>query len=192
MKHATDCTLASQPSKSRYSPIVDAISGKRDFRKTTENRSKIGPSAHFDAAARRFRDFSRFRRRLGVDFAGPGAARDFPGRRFGSPENPQGAPGLPRGVLGTLPGRPGNAPRCSRDASGAPLVPRGRFLIDFGCPGRLPGAIFGRFSDRFWRHSRIVLARESLAFRADFCNWWTNHKDRLTVRLTRRLTRWTA
>jgi len=50
MPHATDCTLASQPSKSRYSPIVDAILGKRDFRKTTENRPKIDPSEHSDAA----------------------------------------------------------------------------------------------------------------------------------------------
>ena len=117
MPRATDCTLASQPSKSRYSPIVDAISGKRDFRNTTENRSKIGPSAHFDATARQFRDFSAFGRDLGSILLAPG-------RRFGSPQNPKGAPGLPRGTLGTLPGRPGNAPRCSRDASGAPLVPR--------------------------------------------------------------------
>ena len=64
---------------------------------------------------------------------------------FGSLMNPRGTPGLPRGTLGTLPGHAGDAPRHSRDDSGAPWVPRGRFLVNFGCPGRLPGAIFGRF-----------------------------------------------
>ena len=88
MRHATDCTLASRPSKSRYSPIVDAISGKRDFRKTTENRSKIDPSALSDAAERRFRVFFAFASHFGAILLAPGRLGTLLGAPFGSPKNP--------------------------------------------------------------------------------------------------------
>jgi len=80
----------------------------------------------------------------------------LPGESSGRPRPPPGrawdAPGAPRERSEMLPGR-------LRSALGAPRSIFDRFLV----PGRLSGLIFGRFSGRFWRHSRIVLERGSQA-----------------------------
>ena len=118
-------------------------------------------------------------RRLGTllgDFLAPrrtlGASQASPGARLG---RSRGAPG----TLRDAPGTPRERPWCPEvdfwSILGAPGASRERFLVNFRIDC---GGIFGLFC----RGNRK-------RFRAGFCDWWTNHKDRLTLRLTRRLTR---
>ena len=99
---------------------------------------------------------------MGSSLLAPGRLGSLLGAFFWFSKEPLDAPGLPRGALATLLGRPGDAPRRSRDASGAPWVPRGQFLVEFGYTGCLPGAfpgipgtspvnILGTFFNRFFK-----------------------------------------
>ena len=97
---------------------------------------------------------------------------------WASPERPWDAPGAPRGRSETLPGRLWSGLGASRSILGAPGASRERFLVDFGIDF---GCIFG-----------LLRQKNRKRIRADFCEWWTNYKDRLTVRLARWLSRRTA
>ena len=139
-----------------------------------------------------FAIFPAFGGDLGSILLAPGRLGTFlgdvlaPGRIRRAPQASPGARlGRSRGAPGTLrdaPGTPPERPWCPEvdfwSILGAPGASRERFLVDFRVD-------FGGILGLFWRGNRKQ-------FRADFCDWWTNHKDRLTVRLTRRLTRRTA
>ena len=90
----------------------------------------------------------------------------------------RGAPGTLRDAPRTPLKRPGRPKVDFESILGAPGASRERFLFDFGFDS---GSFFGLF----WQVNHKQ-------FRADFCDWWTNHKDRQTVRLTQRLTRRTG
>ena len=93
-----------------------------------------------------------------------GRSRGAPGTLRDAPRTPLERPGCPKVDFGSI-----------LDASGAS---RERFLVDFGIDF---GRIFG-----------LLRQKNRKRIRADFCEWWTNYKDRLTVRLARWLSRRTA
>ena len=140
MSRTADCTLAPQSSKSRYSTIVDAISGKYDLQKTTKIDQKL-IRVRISIRPNTILHFFRFGGRLGIDCGRPGTARNSPRRPFSAPrrilEASRASPGIPlghfRGVPGTLryaPGAPGDIPRRSETLPRRPWdtlgAPRGR------------------------------------------------------------------
>ena len=147
MPRARDSALASQPSKSRYSPIVDAISGKRDVRKTTENRWKIDPTAHLDSTERQVCVFSTFGRDLESIWLAP----RWLGSLLGTLSAPRRILGASWASPGAPLGRSRGAPGALRGAPGIPLGRTGCPEVDIGCPEYLAGPIFGRFWHRLWR-----------------------------------------
>ena len=97
------------------------------FAKKTENRRKSLKNRS-DGASRtshtKKHRFFRSRTRPGVDFGRLGALPDAPGRPFWRPA-------APLGTLRALPGRAGDAPRCSQDA---PESPPGCSWAPWGVP----------------------------------------------------------
>ena len=104
-----------------------------------------------------------------------GAPRASPGAPLG---RSRGAPGTLRDAPGTTLKRPGRPEVDFESILGAPGASRERFLVDFGFDS---GGFFG-----------LLRRANRKRFRPDVCDWWTNCKGRLTVRLARRLTRQTA
>ena len=159
-----------------------------------------------DAASRTLRAnktcFVQPRTRLGADFGCLGTFRIAPGR-------PSRRPGTLLGTLRALPGRAGDLPRCSRDASwtllGCSWAPRGvpgrsreRFWLGLGFPGSSLGTTFGSISvsifaaifDWIYRHClparRLAIAPGRVALARSGCQRRQAKNYRWSQRLTYR------
>ena len=125
----------------------------RTLSETCENHRKIAPRALPERDARKHSRSNRF-------FSANGLRKGHPSVSETSSRHPWGALGSLRGVPGVALGRPGELPGTPRHAlktrRGRPQGPRqprkgpgSDFASILGAPGRVPGAILGRFGHRF-------------------------------------------